>query len=38
MAQPHAKPGEVVDLRPLGPALHAAKATALIKEKYFEAV
>ncbi len=38
MAQPHAKPGEVVDLRPLGPTLHNAKTTALIKEKHFEAV
>jgi len=38
MAQPHAKPGEIVDLRPLGPKLHDAKTTALIKEEYFEAV
>jgi quercetin dioxygenase-like cupin family protein len=38
MAQPHAKSGQVVDLRPLGPKLHDAKTTALIKEKYFEAV
>ena len=38
MAQPHAKPGEVVDLRPLGPALRDAKTTALIKENHFEAV
>jgi quercetin dioxygenase-like cupin family protein len=36
MAQPHAKPGQVVDLRPLGPKLHDAKTTALIKEEYFE--
>lgn len=38
MAQPHAKAGEVVDLRPLGPALHEAKTTALVKEARFEAV
>lgn len=38
MAQTHARPGEVVDLRPLGPALRDAKTTALIKEKHFEAV
>lgn len=38
MAQPHAKPGKIVDLRPLGPKLHDAKTTALIKEEYFEAV
>jgi len=38
MAQPHAKPGEIVDLRPLGPKLHDAKTTALVKEEYFEAV
>lgn len=38
MAQPHAEPGQVVDLRPLGPNLHDAKTTALVKEKYFEAV
>jgi quercetin dioxygenase-like cupin family protein len=38
MARPHAKPGQIVDLRPLGGKLRAAKTTALIKEKYFEAV
>jgi hypothetical protein len=38
MAQPHAKSGQVVDLRPLGLKLHDAKTTALIKEKHFEAV
>lgn len=38
MAQHHAKPGEVVDLRPLGPGLVDAKTTALIKEKHFEAI
>jgi quercetin dioxygenase-like cupin family protein len=38
MALSHAKPGEVVDLRPLGPALGEAKTTALVKSKQFEAV
>lgn len=38
MAQPHAKPGHIVDLRPLGSQLRAAKTTALIKEKHFEAI
>jgi quercetin dioxygenase-like cupin family protein len=38
MAQPHAEPGKVVDLRPLGPALQDAKTTALVKEDHFEAV
>jgi quercetin dioxygenase-like cupin family protein len=38
MAQPHARPGRVVDLRPLGSQLRGAKTTALIKEKYFEAI
>lgn len=37
MAQPHAKSGEIVDLRPLGPKLHDARTIALIKEKHFEA-
>jgi quercetin dioxygenase-like cupin family protein len=38
MALTHAQPGEVVDLRPLGPALAEAKTTALVKSKQFEAV
>jgi len=38
MAQPHAKPGHVVDLRPLGSQLRGAKTTALVKEKQFEAI
>ena len=38
MALPHAKPGEIVDLRPLGPALAAAGTTALVKSDRFEAV
>ena len=38
MAQNHAKPGEVVDLRPLGPNLGDAKTTALVKADRFEAI
>lgn len=38
MALPHAKPGEVVDLRPLGSALTDAKTAALVKSDRFEAV
>ena len=38
MAQPHAKPGEIVDLRPLGPRLADTKTTALIKTAHFEAI
>jgi len=38
MAQPHARSGHIVDLRPLGSRLRGAKTTALIKEKHFEAV
>ncbi|HWA69639.1 MAG TPA: hypothetical protein VG821_07380 [Rhizomicrobium sp.] len=38
MAQPHATPGNVVDLGPLGSQLRNAKTTALVKEKHFEAI
>ena len=38
MAQHHANPGEVVDLRPLGPKLTEAKTIALIKAEHFEAI
>ena len=38
MALKHADPGEVVDLRPLGPALKDAKTSALVKSDRFEAV
>jgi quercetin dioxygenase-like cupin family protein len=38
MAQPHAKSGHAVDLRPLGPQLRTAKTTALVKQEHFEAV
>jgi len=31
MAQPHAVSGQVVSVRPLGPAIHDARTTALIK-------
>lgn len=38
MALHHAGPGEVVDLRPLGPDLSGAKTVALVKTERFEAV
>ena len=38
MALPHAKPGEVVDLRPLGSGLREAKSAALVKTEQFEAI
>jgi hypothetical protein len=38
MALPHAQPGEVVDLRPLGQALNQTKTAALVKSSQFEAV
>lgn len=37
MAVPHAKSGEVVDLRPLGIGLAGAQTTAIVKTKKFEA-
>jgi quercetin dioxygenase-like cupin family protein len=36
MAIPHAQPGEVINVRPLGPALVGAKTTALIKTENLE--
>ena len=33
MAIPHAQPGEVIDVRPLGPALAGARTTALVKSE-----
>jgi quercetin dioxygenase-like cupin family protein len=36
MAIPHAQSGEVVDIRPLGPALAAARTTTLVKSKTLE--
>jgi quercetin dioxygenase-like cupin family protein len=38
MAMHHAKPGEIVSLRPLGSALTTTKTTALVKSDTFEAV
>ena len=38
MAQPHATPGHIVNLGPLGSELRSAKTTALVKEKHFEAI
>lgn len=38
MAVVHAKPGEVVDLRPFGPKIRDAKTTAIVKTQAFEAV
>lgn len=38
MALTYAQPGEVVDLRPLGPGLMGAKTAALVKSAQFEAV
>ncbi|AMV36829.1 cupin domain-containing protein [Planctomyces sp. SH-PL62] len=38
MAIPHAHPGEVVDVRPLGPALVNAITTALIKTEALEVI
>lgn len=38
MALKHATPGEVVDLRPLGPRLSAARTHAIVRTSSFEAV
>jgi quercetin dioxygenase-like cupin family protein len=38
MALQHAKPGEVVDLRPLGPQLKQARTAAIVKSDSFEVV
>jgi quercetin dioxygenase-like cupin family protein len=38
MAQIHAKPGQVVSMKPLVSQLPTAKTVALVKEKHFEAV
>ena len=38
MAVPHAKAGEVVDLRPLGAELSSSRTTAIMKSEEFEAV
>lgn len=38
MAIPHAKPGEVIDIRPLGSALAEARTTTLVKTKTLEII
>ena len=38
MPLPHAKPGESVDLNPLGEALKEARTQAIIKTDSFEAI
>ena len=38
MALHHAMPGEIVDLRPLGPAIDRAASSALVKSDRFEAI
>src|SRR5512144_22045 len=38
MAIPHAKPGEVIDVRPLGSALAQAKTTTLVKTPTLEVI
>lgn len=38
MALPHAKPGEAVDLRPLGAQLTTTRTAALVKSDRFEVV
>ncbi len=38
MAIPHARPGEVIDVRPLGSALTGARTTALVKTESLEVI
>ncbi len=38
MAIPHAKPGEVIDVRPLGSALAQARTTTLVKTPTLEVI
>jgi quercetin dioxygenase-like cupin family protein len=38
MAIPHAEPGDVIDVRPLGPALATAKTATLIKTGKIEVI
>ncbi len=38
MALHHAKPGEIVELQPLGSKLHEARTSAIIKSQHFEAI
>ncbi|MGH6888357.1 MAG: cupin domain-containing protein [Rhizomicrobium sp.] len=38
MALHHAKPGEIVDLGPMGPGLREARTAAIIKADHFETI
>ena len=38
MALRHAKPGETVDLAPMGPSIKNARSSAIIKSAHFEAI
>lgn len=38
MAIPHAQPGQVIDIRPLGASLHEARSTALFKTAELEVI
>lgn len=38
MAIPHAQPGELIDVRPLGPALAGARTTVLVKTESLEVI
>lgn len=38
MAIPHAQPGEIIDVRPLGPALRSSQTTTLLKTNTLEVV
>jgi quercetin dioxygenase-like cupin family protein len=38
MAIPHAKPGEIVDARPLGPALPSSQTTTLVRAEQVEVI
>lgn len=38
MALHHAKPGEIVDLGPIGPGLRKARTAAIIKTDHFETI
>lgn len=38
MALNHAKPGEIVDLKPIGPGLGEVRTAAIIKADHFEAI
>ena len=38
MAIPHAQPGEIVDLRPLGPAVASTKTATLVKTSALELI